>query len=177
VRRTRVSAVMTYLIDGYNLIKSSFFGKEEARGIEQAISFLIRKLSEFRRKHRTAQFVVVLDGHPPPGFPIISPAVKTIFSGAITADEKIRLILEKDSQKASVTVVSNDRQVQASAVILGARPMSVQDFVTLLVPLPKPVRKVADKLVDSRTALEIEKELKAHYEEKESQRGIEKSRP
>jgi len=175
-KRTAVVA-MTYLIDGYNLIKSSFFGKEEARGIEQAIALLTRKLCEFKRKHRTTQFVVVLDGHPPPGVAIFSPAVKTIFSGTITADEKIRLILEKDSQKASVTVVSNDRQVQATAVILGARPMSVQDFVTLLVPPVRPVRIAADKPVDSRAALEIEKELMNHYEKKVSQRGSGKSRP
>ncbi len=162
-----------YVIDGFNLIKSSFLKGEERQGIDWAVSSLLRILTAYWRRHPDTHFTVVLDGHP---FLFNhQPGISTFFSGSITADEKIRLLLEKTSTRQKTVVISDDREVQSTAIILGASILSVSDFMNLLVP-PKPVKttKKAEKEICFQKALKIEKELQDYYEKKRKNFGSDK---
>ncbi|MCM8768343.1 MAG: NYN domain-containing protein [Candidatus Omnitrophica bacterium] len=160
-----------FLIDGYNLIKSSFLKKQEQRGSQQAIATLLRTLKTYQRKHPNCSFTLVFDGYPWT-FPWSwQPGVKIIFSESHTADRRIEEILKKEAQKIRFTVVSNDREIQEMAIILGASRLSVAEFLDLVVPPARiVVRPTLEKPADVSTIKAIENELEHHYGQREQTR-------
>ncbi|MDD3726065.1 MAG: NYN domain-containing protein [Candidatus Ratteibacteria bacterium] len=159
---------MEYIIDGYNLIKSGLLSGYEGRGLDYSIRMLIGILIDYRRRHPSISFVVVFDGNPP--YPYIFPqekGIKVVFSGDISADEVIRIRVEKTPEKnISKTVVSNDREVKDAGHLFGARVMGVSEFLEIVCPSKKgngkkEAKKEVKKKVSSLNI--IEKELKKHY--------------
>ncbi|HOL21799.1 MAG TPA: NYN domain-containing protein [bacterium] len=155
---------MEYIIDGYNLIKSSFLSRYESRGISYSMQMLINILGDYRRRHPSVSFTVVFDGNPP--FPYIfhqEKYLKVIFSGDVTADEVIRRRVEKTSEKnVSRVVVSDDRGVKDAGRLFGARVLSISVFLDIVSPSGK--KKVSMRN-EKRAVneLRIEKELRRHY--------------
>ena len=140
--------VPLYIVDGYNVI---FSGRnlESGRGIEDSrIKFLMLLGSYSRRKN--IEILVVWDGKGGPPGP--GPAagggpggrrgsaetpplpVKSLQSGeGQSADEKIVRLVERNRKRKRITVVSNDRRHIIGVVKnLGAKTMSVQEFLTLV---------------------------------------------
>lgn len=156
---------MEYIIDGYNLIKSSFLNRYDSGQDNAAVQRLLYILSEYRRKHPSVIFTVVFDGFIDMRFP--DRKIRLLFSHEMTADEIIRIELEKNtgSNKAK-TVVSDDREVQTCGKILGSRVLNIKDFLQIICPLPaaKKVKgKDAGKSGIDVNTLRIEKELKDFY--------------
>ena len=133
--------VPLYIVDGYNVI---FSGRslESSRGIEDSrIKFLMLLGSYSRRKK--VEILVVWDGKggpPGPGWgrrgSVETPPlpVKSLQSGeGQSADEKIVRLVERNRKRKRITVVSNDRRHIVGVVKnLGAKTMSVQEFLTLV---------------------------------------------
>lgn len=64
-----------------------------------------------------------------------------------SADEKIREIVERSSQKKSIVVVTNDRAIQYAVRALGAQVNSVEEFLSRMRPFQG---KVKAKRIDQR---------------------------
>jgi len=153
---------MEYIIDGYNLIKSSFLSQYEGRGAFYAIQMLIGLIGNYRRRHPSIYFTVVFDGNPPPGCNLpYEKGIKVIFSGDISADEVIRKRVEKTPEKNRVkTVVSDDRGVRDAGRLFGASVLGVSEFLGIVYPSEKKKMREEKREVDE---LRIEKELKRYY--------------
>lgn len=52
-----------------------------------------------------------------------------VFSRKISADDKIRKLVEESGNRKQIVVVSNDRQVQSMAKMLGATVAGIEAFV------------------------------------------------
>lgn len=159
---------MEYIIDGYNLIKSSFLSEYESRGIECSIRMLTGILVEYRRRHPSVSFTVVFDGNPPSSVLLMERNIKVIFSGDISADEVIRKRIEKTPEKnISKVIVSDDRGVKESGRLFGARTLSVSAFLEIVYPVRRKTKVSGKdnetKKVGVKKLLKIEKELKKHY--------------
>ncbi|MCM8811140.1 MAG: NYN domain-containing protein, partial [Candidatus Omnitrophica bacterium] len=102
---------MEYIVDGFNVIKTSFVKKYEKYGIESGQEFLINILERYKNKHPSVEITVVFDGKFNTSI-YQRKKIKVIFSDEKTADEKIREILEKKKSRSSISVVSDDREVQ-----------------------------------------------------------------
>ena len=161
--------MMEYIIDGYNLIKSTYLKRGERRSIEFARDLLGGILANYKRKHPSVNFTVVFDGR------TISPAdfrrqeIKVLFSGDITADEKIRRILESKKKGIhEIIVVSDDREIQTGTKILGGSVCRTAEFLEKISPVPgkRKENKNPDKNLNYKSILTIEKELKNYYERK-----------
>jgi len=156
---------MEYIIDGLNVIKTSFIKKYEVVSFEKGREFLIYILERYKRKHPRIEFTVVFDGYCQ-NFNLYSRRIKIIFSNEITADEKIRKILENKKNKKEVFVVSDDREIQQFTKILGGNVLKVNEFLDIVYPGEKVAEIKKDKEIDYRIKLMIEKELEKFYGEK-----------
>lgn len=157
---------MEYIIDGFNVIKTSFIKKYERQGIEGAQEFLIDILERYKRKHPSIEITVVFDGKSSSISFYQRKRIKIIFSNEITADEKIRKILENKKNKHQILIVSDDREVQEFTKILGSKFLKVDEFLEIIYPVEKkePIKKEKD--IKYRLKSEIEKELKNFYGKK-----------
>ncbi|MCX7917821.1 MAG: NYN domain-containing protein [bacterium] len=159
---------MEYIIDGFNLIKTSFIKKYERQGIEFAQEFLIDILERYKRKHPTIDITIVFDGKSSNFSFYQRRKIKIIFSNETSADEKIREILENRKERKQIWVVSDDREVQEFTKILGSKFINVNEFLEVVYPLEKKekIPLNINKNIKYRARLEIEKELKNFYGKK-----------
>jgi len=163
--------LMEYIVDGFNVIKTSFIKKYEKYGIEGAQGFLIDILERYKKKHPSVEITVVFDGKSPSISFYQKRRIKIIFSNEITADEKIRKILENKKNKTQIQVVSDDREIQEFSKIIGSKFLKVDAFLEIVYPYEKKetVKKETvkkEKDINYRLKLEIEKELKNFYGKK-----------
>lgn len=158
---------MEYIIDGLNVIKTSFIKKYESISIERAKEFLIDILERYKRKHPGIDFTVVFDGFSPQ-VRFAQRSIKIIYSCDITADEKIRKIIENKKNKKQTFVVSDDRQIREFTKILGGNPLKVGEFFEIVYPIEKKSQKekIDKEKIDYSIKLKIEKELENFYGEK-----------
>ncbi|RKY32370.1 MAG: hypothetical protein DRP67_01010 [Candidatus Omnitrophota bacterium] len=153
--------MMEYIIDGYNVIKSSYIKKFERHSIETARNYLIQVLHKYKKRHPSVNFTVVFDGTG--YFNNFNYKIKVIFSNQITADEMIRKILERRKEK-EVIVVSDDKQVQLCAKILRANFLSVPEFMERIEKKKKKKKEVKEeKKIPFSKIIAIEKELIEFY--------------
>ena len=156
---------MEYIIDGYNLIKSSFLKKYESGTENNAVLALLHLISGYRRKHPSVLFTVVFDGFIDIRFP--DKNIRILFSHERTADELIRYELERNTRNNRIkTVVSDDREVQICGKILGSRTLSNLEFLQIVCPSPSKTieGKNKGKSTTDINTLQIENELKNFYE-------------
>ncbi|MCM8766828.1 MAG: NYN domain-containing protein [Candidatus Omnitrophica bacterium] len=156
---------MEYIVDGFNVIKTSFVKKYEKYGIESGQEFLINILERYKNKHPSVEITVVFDGKFNTSI-YQRKKIKVIFSDEKTADEKIREILEKKKSRSSISVVSDDREVQEFTKILGSKSLKVSEFLDIVYPLDKKQPINLTKDLEYKSKLKIEKELKNFYEKK-----------
>lgn len=72
---------------------------------------------------------IVFDGYPPSAAPAGNDCgAELIYSRKISADEKIKMLIEQVSGRKEIIVVSDDRQVCQAAKMLGARALGVEEF-------------------------------------------------
>ena len=160
---------MEYLIDGYNVIKSSFLGKKG--DIEGKVAFY-EILDRYKAKHPSVIFTVVLDGFNPSDIHLLRDRrLRTVFSGDITADEYIRKRVEKGKRNDEVIVVSDDKQVQITGKLFGCKVCSVGEFLNVVYERGKSRKREKTeendkKEVNYKTKKKIEEELKKYYEKK-----------
>ena len=122
---------MKYLIDGYNLIHK--IAQLQGKRLRNQREGLVRLLEMTRAKNnRVKDLTIVFDGRSGVlAYPLRS-AVKIVFSKGSSADKKIKEILETSNFARDITVVSDDRQVRFYAGSLGAKKISVKEFLNLV---------------------------------------------
>jgi len=76
------------------------------------------------------QVIVVFDGHPDHFGNSNQNDIRVIFSDGCSADDKIKRMVEEDSDQKNCVVVSDDKDIFLYARSLGARIMSVSTFTT-----------------------------------------------
>ncbi len=154
---------LRYVIDGYNLVNNDSFRKLAEKNADCRISLL-----EYIRLNgicgsKSNRVIVIFDGYPPYSpFTYEHSNFEVIFSCDITADQKIKDILEKSEDTKNVVVVSNDKEICFFARQCRAQAKGVEDF------LKKPENKVsqADKSQSSLTytqAHNINEELRKKW--------------
>lgn len=72
---------------------------------------------------------IVFDGYPGPWQPNQSSSVKSLFAMQVSADDKIREMVSLSNNRSNIIVVTDDRSVQYSVRALGAKILSVPDFL------------------------------------------------
>ncbi|MCM8797076.1 MAG: NYN domain-containing protein [Candidatus Omnitrophica bacterium] len=122
---------LQYIIDGYNIANHALISCPGNRKNIQPYSFLASFIISKRLTGSSQNKVaIVFDGYPIRGYSI--PEAKNleiIFSRRITADEKIKQIVESLGNRHNLIVVSNDRQLQFAVKALGSRFISIEEFV------------------------------------------------
>ncbi len=157
---------MEYIIDGLNVIKTSFIRKYELISFEKGREFLIYILERYKRKHPYIEFTIVFDGYCQ-NFNLYSSKLRIVFSNEISADEKIRKILENKKNRKDIFVVSDDKEVQQFTKIFGGVSLGVNEFLNIVYPIDKKIGvKKDNKDIDYKIKLKIEKELEKFYGEK-----------
>jgi predicted RNA-binding protein with PIN domain len=121
---------LQYVIDGYNIINHPQFNRKS-----RSSSGPCSRLLSFIRQNRLTgspknKVIVVFDGYPlsedtlPPDC-----AVNVVFSRKISADEKIKRIVEESAGRKNMVVVSDDKEIRFLVRPLGVRLMSVEEFI------------------------------------------------
>lgn len=121
---------LQYIIDGYNLLNCPRFRhkhKEAATPAKAILDFIrTNKLTGSLKNSLT----IVFDGYPPSGTTIPDEQnTQIIFSRKISADEKIRKILEEQACRKNIIVVSDDNEVRFMAKMLRAGHIGTDEFI------------------------------------------------
>ena len=127
-----------YIIDGYNLIHAIPSLKKllthDAFQAREQLAYLISRLT-YKKKFRCT---IVFDGvKPPPPHP--SPAhspVHIVFSSPLSADAKIKSMIEQSKNRSQLVIISSDREIQNFAKICSAETHASKYFSNLLFEEP-----------------------------------------
>lgn len=144
--------MLWYIIDGWNLINKLSFPKDT----DQVCSLI-----EFiKRKHltgsRTNRVTIVLDGFSNRDI-IKDKEYEIIFSGRISADDKIINIVKNTANPKIIVVVSDDNYIIKTVRYYGANNLSTKEFINK----NKKVAKVCEEnKVDSRFLNSITEEMR-----------------
>lgn len=117
-----------YIIDGYNLLNNRSFltaARPSKNPRQEMLAFVKIKLGS---KNKIS---VVFDGYPGATQELPEePGITVIFSRDISADEKIKNMLEAGAKNAlrQTIVISNDREILSFAKLSGANTMQIEDF-------------------------------------------------
>ncbi|MGD0335903.1 MAG: NYN domain-containing protein [Candidatus Omnitrophota bacterium] len=121
---------LQYVIDGYNITNHRLFPRAHKKNIQvhaSLVTFIISRRLTGSSKNKVT---IVFDGYPLKGHSVPEGEnFDIIFSRVITADEKIKKIVESLGNRRSIVVVSDDRQLQFTVKSLGARCMGIEDFI------------------------------------------------
>lgn len=71
----------------------------------------------------------MFDGYPDSHEPANDTDISVVFSRMISADDKIRKLVEESGNRKQIVVVSNDREIQSMAKMLGAMVIGIEAFV------------------------------------------------
>lgn len=120
-----------FLIDGYNVIRQSRYLKNISASADVR-SCLVKIIQEKRLAgSRNNRVTIVFDGRSN----VVSynaqgnDQIKIVFSKEDSADEIIKRIVSNASNPKQIVVVSNDRQIISFSKSLGAKTMSVDEFL------------------------------------------------
>ncbi|MCU0666927.1 MAG: NYN domain-containing protein [Candidatus Omnitrophica bacterium] len=152
---------LRFIIDGYNLVHNPDFPAPDGKiSVHRALAVLIRHYNLCGKSSNSV--TVVWDGFAPSQMSRdLYSGVIFVFSSDISADDKIRNMLEEAENTKNIIVVSDDKQVQASARLFKARYQRIEEF---LKPAAKAFRQkrdgasLSDKLTHAQQC-QINKEL------------------
>ncbi len=119
---------LAYLLDGYNIVKRvpELAGKSLEAGRETLVQWI-----ELYRPQGSAQnsVTIIFDGRPGmSGFPRSS-NVKVLFTEEESADEKIKRMVNRAANPKAVVVVTNDKDIRLHVRPLGAKILTVEEFL------------------------------------------------
>ncbi|MBI4721428.1 MAG: NYN domain-containing protein [Candidatus Stahlbacteria bacterium] len=154
--------MLHYILDGYNIthkVTSLQGGLTSIGSIQQSRDRLLRYI---RTKHPQGSLknkvTVVFDGNAEvidyPQVEVIG--IEVIFTHNISADDHIIQLIKKSANPKIIVVVSDDKEVQNRALLLGAKVSKVKDFFVAYKSEPCKADKIGLTLVELR---EIENEL------------------
>ncbi len=119
---------LTYIVDGYNLIKRTpRFDHDELRLARAALfSYL-----ECYRPHGSLKnsLVVIFDSKSDCFAYREERSFEVVFTRGETADEKIKSIVSQDSQPKEIVVVTDDKQLKLAVRSYGARVLACSEFL------------------------------------------------
>jgi len=121
---------LQYVIDGYNIINHPHFRQRHKEILNPAES-----LSAFIQEKRLGgstknKIIIVFDGYPSGSEAVQTrPGHSLVYSRKLSADEKIKRIVEESADRKNIVVISDDKEVKLTARFLGARVMGVEEFV------------------------------------------------
>jgi len=119
---------MKFIIDGYNVIHQ--IEQLTGKRLRAQREGLIRLLETARAKSkRLKDLSVVFDGQSDVLAPRIHSAIKVIFTKGKSADKKIKEIVEASNFARDIGVVSDDRQISSFISSVGAKKISVEEFL------------------------------------------------
>ena len=76
------------------------------------------------------QAIIVFDGYPPQGENIPdADAIEVVFSRDQSADEKIKVIVERARNPKNIVVVSDDNEIRFIVKSLGAKVLGAREFI------------------------------------------------
>lgn len=121
---------LQYVIDGYNLINHRLFEPANKKIKDSRIALLelinIEKLCGSPENKIT----VVFDGYPDTqAAKEFNSDMDVIFARQQTADERIKKIVEDSRNPKNIKVVSDDREIRFFVKSLGARVLSIEEFL------------------------------------------------
>ncbi|MBU0503275.1 MAG: NYN domain-containing protein [Candidatus Omnitrophota bacterium] len=120
---------LQYVVDGYNVIRhASFYPSKKIRDPKYS-------LVEYIKNNRLCgslknKVIIVFDGFPDAGYSrehICGFEIR--FSRETNADDVIKKMLEKELNPRNTLVVSDDREIKFFIRSLGAKPVSVEEFL------------------------------------------------
>ncbi len=121
---------LQYLIDGYNLIHSPFFQDSHKKFKDERLALLFFIRSCRLTGSLKNKVTVVFDGYSSELEGEKSRFdIEIVFSGQISADEKIARLIERSPNPKVLCVVSDDRQVCSSSRMQGARCIGLEEFI------------------------------------------------
>lgn len=119
-----------YIIDGYNVINHRSFaaGRRKINSPQFALIDLIRiKRLCGSLKNR---ITVVFDGYcNEVAFNYRDKDIKVIFSGEQTADDKIKILIEKSADIRNIIVISEDREIVSFGKAAGCSCRNITEFI------------------------------------------------
>jgi predicted RNA-binding protein with PIN domain len=121
---------LLYIIDGYNIINHPLFSRTHKKIKNTQIALL-----EFIKTGKLTgslknKITVIFDGYPTSdGCDYGGNDIEVIFSRKISADDKIKRIVEESANRKNVVVVSDDREISFIVKSLGARCLGIEEFV------------------------------------------------
>jgi len=119
-----------YIIDGYNIISHSKFTPPHKK-----IKDPREALLEFIQTHKLCgspknKIVVVFDGHPNlASQKLDKEEIKVIFSKEESADNRIKKMVENQSNPKNTVVVSDDKEIRFFVRAVGARCLGIEEFI------------------------------------------------
>ncbi|MHC4870500.1 MAG: NYN domain-containing protein [Planctomycetota bacterium] len=122
-----------FIIDAFNLFyrwnnTSSIF--RSSTDIAKALNHSIRTLSSFLEQNKS-KCLLVIDGGKTQSM-CISCGIRVQYSGpGVTADERILSIVKNSQKPSTLTVVTTDHELGGNARFLGAKNISVENFINL----------------------------------------------
>ena len=145
-----------YILDGYNIINQVRFARLK---LKDGRGNLIRFIEKFRPQgSRSNKVTVVFDGKKDVFSSLPRSEVKVVFSSDESADEWIKRYIERVSQPKQFVVVSDDREIKFFVRTLGAKVLSVKEFMSKVKRKPSSLEKDKEPL-SSDKAYKITREL------------------
>jgi predicted RNA-binding protein with PIN domain len=122
--------VLNYIIDGNNLIGKisslMHLQKKDKQASRDKLTFLLDRFFN----NRKANVTLHLDGFA--GQKINSSKIKIVYSEKFTADEKIKLQIEKSSTRKSLVVITSDSNLAQFAKVCSCTVISSEVFAAQL---------------------------------------------
>ena len=129
-----------YLLDGCNIASQLPLPEKESQQDERLLLLRLITLSRPQGSPNN-QLTAVFDGHSKAISQMTFEGMSVVFSGDISADDKIREMIESSNHKRNFVVVSDDKAVQFAARQLGSRVMPAFEFVAKL-KIPSDLKRI-----------------------------------
>lgn len=155
-----------YVLDGYNILKQVSYLVDKK--IKEGRLGLIKMLQASTQLKKQA-ITIVFDGYDDSGGQIIREGFKVIFSANLSADDKIKNLVERSHDKRQIVVVTDDKEILFFVKALGANILKVADFIFWISGRQAQERNKSsqvqddDKSLDYRQVLDINRELKKRW--------------
>lgn len=117
-----------YLLDGYNVIKQipKWANLSLASGRTELYRHLLSQRPQGSPQNKVT---IVFDSQTGSGGSEQHPGLEVIFSALGSADDKIKLLVQKARLKKNLVVVTDDRDIQYYVRALGAKVLGVKEFL------------------------------------------------
>jgi predicted RNA-binding protein with PIN domain len=157
-----------YILDGYNIIKQ--IPPLKLKSLKSSRDSLTRFIERYRPQgSQRNKITIVFDGHKDVVSYESHYPVDVFFTKGETADDRIRKMVQHSKNAKGIVVVTDDRELGLLVRSMGARVISVEDF---LGRAKKDTKVVQDEKPVSHSAkLKITKELERIWLKQDAAKG------